>query len=75
MAGVRYYPKLQVCVPFSPVTGPRLLTAAPEQCGLSRPDLMRALASGLKHVAGGRVLPIEAAGSVCKCLHSYQMLV
>ncbi|MCF3948349.1 GNAT family N-acetyltransferase [Acidiphilium iwatense] len=25
--GVRYYPKLQVAVPFSPVPGPRLLTA------------------------------------------------
>jgi predicted N-acyltransferase len=24
-AGMRYYPKLQSCVPFSPVTGPRLL--------------------------------------------------
>ena len=23
--GQRYYPKLQCCVPFSPVTGPRLL--------------------------------------------------
>jgi predicted N-acyltransferase len=26
-AGGRYYPKLQVCVPFTPVTGPRLLAA------------------------------------------------
>ena len=25
-AGGRYYPKLQVCVPFTPATGPRLLT-------------------------------------------------
>ncbi len=31
-AGGRYYPKLQISVPFSPVTGPRLLApAGPEQ--------------------------------------------
>lgn len=28
-AGGRYYPKLQASVPFTPVTGPRLLVAAP----------------------------------------------
>lgn len=28
-AGGRYYPKLQVAVPFTPVTGPRLLAATP----------------------------------------------
>ena len=38
-AGGRYYPKLQVSVPFSPVTGPRLLAATEEQ--------RRELASGL----------------------------
>ncbi|GBF90454.1 hypothetical protein Rsub_03450 [Raphidocelis subcapitata] len=27
MNGGRYYPKLQCCVPFTPVTGPRLMTA------------------------------------------------
>ena len=27
-AGGRYYPKLQACVPFTPATGPRLLTRA-----------------------------------------------
>ena len=27
-AGIDYYPKLQVCVPFTPVTGRRLLVAA-----------------------------------------------
>jgi predicted N-acyltransferase len=32
-AGGRYYPKLQVCVPFTPATGPRLLTG-----GLSGPQ-------------------------------------
>jgi hypothetical protein len=29
-AGGRYYPKLQVAVPFTPVTGPRFLAASPE---------------------------------------------
>ena len=29
-AGGRYYPKLQVSVPFSPVTGPRLFAAGPQ---------------------------------------------
>ena len=29
-AGGRYYPKLQIAVPFSPVPGPRLLTRDPE---------------------------------------------
>lgn len=29
-AGGRYYPKLQVAVPFSPVPGPRLLTRGPD---------------------------------------------
>ena len=45
-AGGRYYPKLQVAVPFSPVTGPRLLV---------RPDAgegaRRALLEGLVSVA------------------------
>jgi uncharacterized protein len=30
-AGGRYYPKLQVSVPFTPATGPRLLAATPER--------------------------------------------
>lgn len=29
-AGGRYYPKLQICAPFSPVPGPRLLTRDPQ---------------------------------------------
>src|SRR5579872_723408 len=36
-AGGRYYPKLQTCVPFTPVTGPRLLLhpeAGPEAADL-----------------------------------------
>ncbi|MDP3907857.1 GNAT family N-acetyltransferase [Novosphingobium sp.] len=29
-AGGRYYPKLQIAAPFTPATGPRILTASPE---------------------------------------------
>ncbi|MDH0749628.1 GNAT family N-acetyltransferase [Pseudomonas sp. GD03842] len=32
-AGISYYPKLLVAVPFSPVTGPRLLARTPEEGG------------------------------------------
>lgn len=44
-AGGRYYPKLQVAVPFTPVTGPRLLVAAgPTE---TRDRLRRTLIAGL----------------------------
>jgi predicted N-acyltransferase len=42
-AGGRYYPKLQVSVPFTPVTGPRLLTAP----GPKAAERKRMLAAGL----------------------------
>jgi uncharacterized protein len=42
-AGGRYYPKLQVSVPFTPVTGPRLLVRA----GEDEDEIRAALASGL----------------------------
>ena len=38
-AGGRYYPKLQIAVPFTPATGPRLLTDQPDK----RPLLAEAL--------------------------------
>lgn len=45
-AGGRYYPKLQSAVPFTPVTGPRLLVGKGED-----PDAVKAgLAAGLKMV-------------------------
>ncbi|OAP34484.1 hypothetical protein AU381_24415 [Sinorhizobium glycinis] len=46
-AGGRYYPKLQSSVPFTPVTGPRLLSAAG---GDPRP-VQEALAAGLKELS------------------------
>ncbi len=43
-AGGNYYPKLQVAVPFSPVTGPRLLVR-PDAGARARPALLEALRS------------------------------
>jgi uncharacterized protein len=42
-AGGRYYPKLQVSVPFTPATGPRLLI----RNGVDKDQISTALASGL----------------------------
>jgi predicted N-acyltransferase len=52
-AGGQYYPKLQVSIPFTPVTGPRLLTAA-------RPDADEARA---QVVAGLQALREQAGAS------------
>lgn len=49
-AGGRYYPKLQVSVPFTPATGPRLLAGGGVQSDAAR----RALAQGLVTLAGMR---------------------
>ncbi len=46
-AGGHYYPKLQVSVPFTPATGPRLLTPAGPAADLAR----HALAAGATEVA------------------------
>lgn len=47
-AGGRYYPKLQVSVPFTPATGPRLLI----RNGVDRDEIASALASGLIALTG-----------------------
>src|SRR6516164_9671850 len=47
-AGGRYYPKLQVSVPFTPATGPRLLI----RDGFDRERIASALASGLTALCG-----------------------
>ncbi len=49
-AGGRYYPKLQISVPFTPATGPRLLAAPGPLSGTAR----TALAEGLVTLAGMR---------------------
>ena len=47
-AGGRYYPKLQVSVPFTPATGPRLLI----RDGVDQERIRSALASGLVALCG-----------------------
>jgi predicted N-acyltransferase len=47
-AGGRYYPKLQVSVPFTPATGPRLLIRG----GVERERISAALAQGLVALCG-----------------------
>ena len=47
-AGGSYYPKLQVSVPFTPATGPRLLVRR----GMDGASVRAALAQGLKSLAG-----------------------
>jgi uncharacterized protein len=47
-AGGRYYPKLQVSVPFTPATGPRLLI----RNGVDKDQIGTALASGLMALCG-----------------------
>lgn len=42
-AGGRYYPKMQVAAPFSPVTGPRLLAGTGPESDDARLTLLRAL--------------------------------
>ena len=44
-AGQRYYPKLQCCVPFTPVTGPRILIRADCDVELLRGLMGKALIS------------------------------
>jgi predicted N-acyltransferase len=51
-AGGRYYPKLQVSVPFTPATGPRLLVAP----GGNEDDVRQTLIAGLTAVAENRDL-------------------
>jgi len=46
-AGGRYYPKLQASVPFTPVTGPRLMVRA----GADEPTIRAALTAGLLELA------------------------
>jgi predicted N-acyltransferase len=49
-AGGRYYPKLQCAVPFTPVTGPRLMVR-PDLPAARRTELQRALAAGMVELA------------------------
>lgn len=57
--GQEYYPKLQCCVPFTPVTGPRLLIAPSGDTGMLR----RALVSTLSTIADQ--MKVRIPQSVC----------
>lgn len=52
-AGGRYYPKLQVCIPFSPVPGPRLLLRP--DAGIGCAALGQALVQGCQAVGASSV--------------------
>jgi predicted N-acyltransferase len=59
-AGGHYYPKLQCAVPFSPVSGPRLLVRADTpDSALSPDDARKALAAGL--IEATRQLGVSSA--------------
>lgn len=51
-AGFRYYPKLVVAVPFTPVTGPRLLVH-PDRIGPEREAVLGAIARGIEDASRG----------------------
>ncbi len=50
-AGGHYYPKLQISVPFTPVTGPRLLVNEAQDGGAPARDVRRALLAGCIQIA------------------------
>jgi len=59
-AGLRYFPKLVVGVPFSPVTGQRLLVAADAEAGAVREALLAGLQKAAEDCHGMHVLfPLE----------------
>jgi len=78
-AGGRYYPKLQCSVPFTPVTGPRLMVR--DGAGELRPVLAQALAQVAEamevsslHVtfpAGPEMASLEAAGFIARLGFQY----
>lgn len=49
---IPYYPKLQICVPFSPVPGPRLLIK--DTNVENRNNIMRLMAESLKNITGNK---------------------
>ena len=49
-AGGRYYPKLQCAVPFTPVTGPRLMVRA-DLAPAARPRVLQTLSDGMIGIA------------------------
>ncbi|MEM8837974.1 MAG: GNAT family N-acetyltransferase [Pseudomonadota bacterium] len=54
-AGGRYYPKLQIAVPFTPVTGPRLLTKPGDAADENRMVLASAAAERAKNLGASSI--------------------
>jgi hypothetical protein len=59
-AGGRYYPKVQVAVPFTPVTGPRLMARDPARADETRHALVAGL-RGLMREAGASSIHVTFA--------------
>jgi uncharacterized protein len=74
-AGGRYYPKLQVAVPFSPVTGPRLLTAAGEDTDAVRRFSAQALRAASNQLGASSAHVTFALEDEAKLLESHDFLL
>jgi uncharacterized protein len=74
-AGGRYYPKLQVAVPFSPVTGPRLLTAADEDADAVRHFSAQALRSAANQLGASSAHVTFALEDEAKLLETHGFLL
>jgi uncharacterized protein len=54
-AGGSYYPKLQICAPFTPVTGPRLLVAPADDAAEAREALVAGILAAAKQLGASSV--------------------
>eukprot|EP00983_Pelagomonas_calceolata_P093310 1157762-Pelagomonas_calceolata.AAC.6 len=64
MMDINYYPKLQGCVPFSPVPGPRLLTLKDQSDAQGKAATQKALATALIQLMGMLQASHECIASV-----------
>jgi uncharacterized protein len=74
-AGGRYYPKLQVAVPFSPVTGPRLLTVAGDDADAVRHFSAQALRAASNQLGASSAHVTFALEEEAKLLESHDFLL
>lgn len=81
-AGFRYYPKLVVAVPFTPVTGDRLLIATNTDADEARKALLAGLRAAAEGCHGLHILfnpereaqQLEAAGSFTRLQYQFQWI-
>jgi uncharacterized protein len=74
-AGGRYYPKLQVAVPFSPVTGPRVLTVAGGDADAVRHFSAQALRAATGQLGASSAHVTFALEEEAKLLESHDFLL